>query len=66
MQASTHLAVIHAEGNAQHVLGVAHEAACGVAGVEVPQAQGAIPGARQGELAVRADNDVLQEKGRES
>ena len=59
-----HLAVVHGEGNAQHILGVANEAAGGGAGdVEVPQAEGAVPGARQGELAIARDHDVLNEVG---
>lgn len=38
-----HLAVVDREGDGQHILGVAHKAAGGGAGVQVPQAQGAVP-----------------------
>ena len=58
-----YLAVVNGEGNGQHILGVANETAGGVAGVEVPQAQGSVPGARQGELAIRGDHHVLNEVG---
>jgi hypothetical protein len=53
------LAVVCGEGDGQDVLGVAQEAAGGGAGVDVPEAEGAVPGARQAEGAVRGDDDVL-------
>lgn len=59
----SHLAVVHGEGDGQHILGVAHEAAGGAAGVQVPQAQGAVPRASQAELAIGGDDDVLHEVG---
>eukprot|EP00983_Pelagomonas_calceolata_P005468 178031-Pelagomonas_calceolata.AAC.5 len=58
-----YLSVVHGEGHAQHILGVAHEAAGGGAGVQVPQAQGSVPGAGQAELAIARDDHVLHEVG---
>jgi hypothetical protein len=40
---------------------VVNEAAGGGAGVEVPQAEGAVPGAGQSEGTIRGDHDVLDE-----
>lgn len=37
---------------------MAHEAAGGCASVEVPQAEGVVPGRGEGELAVGRDDDV--------
>ena len=56
------LAVVGREGDREHVLLVlvrAGEAAGRHAGVEVPQAERAVPRAREGELAVRRDRHVL-------
>jgi hypothetical protein len=55
----SHLAVIHAKGHAQHILGVPHEPAGGAAAVDVPQTQGAVPGTGQAKLAIRGDDDIL-------
>ena len=46
------LTVVGGESHGQHVLGVAHEAAGGLAGGDLPQAQGPVPRAGQGELTV--------------
>ena len=40
---------------------MADEASGGLASVQVPEPQGVVPGACQGELAVRGDDDVLYE-----
>jgi hypothetical protein len=58
-----HLAVIHGEGHAQHILGVAHEAASGGASGQVPQAQSTVPRAGQSKLAVGGDHHILHEVG---
>jgi len=42
---------------------VVDETAGGDTGVDVPQAQGAIPRSGQGELAIGGDDDVLNEVG---
>lgn len=55
------LPVISAEADGKNVRGVANEATSGVASVEVPEAEGVIPGRRQSELAVRRDNDIRNE-----
>ena len=47
------------ESHGKDVLGVANEAAGGGAVVEVPQAEGAIPRAGEGELSVGAHHNVL-------
>lgn len=39
----THLTVVHGERNAEHILGVANEAAGGGSGVQVPQTEGTVP-----------------------
>jgi hypothetical protein len=55
------LPVVHRKCHAEHVLGVAVEAPCGSAGIQTPQVQSAVPGARERELAVGGDDDVLDE-----
>ncbi|DAZ95999.1 TPA: hypothetical protein N0F65_009300, partial [Lagenidium giganteum] len=55
------LTVVGAEGDRQHILGVSDEAAGGDAGVQVPETESAIPRARERELAIRRDDDVLHE-----
>eukprot|EP00976_Prorocentrum_cordatum_P033770 687344-Prorocentrum_minimum.AAC.2 len=55
------LTVVHGEGHGQNVLAVADEAAGGGTGVQIPQAQGTVPGAGQGELAIGGDNHILDE-----
>jgi hypothetical protein len=37
---------------------MANESACGLTSVEVPKAECMVPGGREGELAVRGDDDV--------
>lgn len=53
------LSVIRAKGDAQDVVGVAHEATGGESSVEVPETQGLVPAGREGKLAVRGDDNVL-------
>lgn len=60
-RARDNLAVVSREGDSEHVLLVRDEAAGGEARVNVPKAKRAIPAARQRELAVRRDRDVLHE-----
>jgi len=55
------LAVVRGESNREHILGVANEAAGGGTGVDVPQAEHAIPRARQSELAIRRHDNILNE-----
>lgn len=55
------LAVVDGEGNGQHILSVTDEASGGGASVQVPEAKGTVPGAREGKLAIRGDHDVLDE-----
>jgi hypothetical protein len=62
-RAGDDLAVVHGEGHGEDILGVADEAAGGGTGVEVPEAEGAVPGAGEGELAVGGDHYVLDEVG---
>ncbi len=52
MRSGADLAVVYGEGNGQDVLGVANEAAGGVAAVQVPQPQRRVPRARQRELPI--------------
>jgi hypothetical protein len=53
------LPVVQGEGDREDVLGVANEAAGGGARVEIPKAEGSVPGARKGELAVGGHDDIL-------
>jgi len=53
------LTVVSGEGNRQDVLAMANKAAVGGALVQVPKAQGSIPGGGQSELAVRREHNVL-------
>ncbi len=55
------LTVVGAERDGQNIRGVAYEGAGGVASGQVPQAQRTVPGARQSELAVGGNNDILRE-----
>ena len=52
------LPVVGGEGHGQHVFGVVLEPAGGLAGGQVPQPQGLVPGAGQSEVAVRGQNNV--------
>lgn len=58
-----YLAVVNGESHGQNILGVAHKAAGGGAGVQIPQAQGAVPRTSQAELAIGGDDHVLDEVG---
>lgn len=53
------LPVVDGEGDGQHVLGVAQEAARRGPRGQVPQPEGPVPGAREGELAIGRNDDVL-------
>lgn len=55
------LTVVDGEGNGQHILSVTDEASGGGTSVQVPEAEGTIPGAREGKLAIGGDHDVLDE-----
>ena len=55
------LTVVGREGNGQNILGVANEAAGGLAGGDLPKAKGGIPRAGKGELSVGTDGDVRDE-----
>jgi hypothetical protein len=55
------LAVVGREGNRQHILGVANEAAGALAGGNLPQAKGGIPRAGKGELAIGTDDNIRHE-----
>ena len=57
------LAVVDGEGDGDDVLLVADEAAGGEARGEVPEAELPVPGSRERELAVGAEDDVLDEVG---
>ena len=50
------LPVVGREGDGEHILGVVLEPAGGLAGGEVPQPQGLVPGAGQGKVAIRGKN----------
>lgn len=55
------LPVIRAKANGQHIGGMANKAARGNTCVEVPKAEGVVPGGRECELAVRRDDNVGHE-----
>ena len=55
------LAVVGGKGDGENVLGVANEAAGGVARGQVPQTEGAVPGTGETELAIGGDDDVTDE-----
>ena len=55
------LPVVGGEGDGENVLGVVLEAAGGLAGGQVPQPQGLVPGAGQREVTVRGQNHVRDE-----
>lgn len=55
------LPVVSTKADRQNVGGVADESTSGRASVQVPQTKGVVPGRRQGELAVRRDDDVGDE-----
>ena len=53
------LSVVNGERDGQDVFAVTDESSGGRARVQVPQSQGTVPGAGQGKLTVRGDDDVL-------
>ena len=53
------LTVVGGEGDREDIVGVANEAAGGVAGVEVPETEGLVPGGGQSELTVGGDDNIL-------
>jgi len=53
------LSVVSREGNAENILGVTNESLGGGSRVKVPQAKSMIPRSREGELAIRGDNNIL-------
>merc|ERR1712232_1154650 len=55
------MAVVGREGDREDIFVVSDEAAGGEAGVQVPQAEGAVPRAGEGELTVGGDDDILNE-----
>lgn len=57
------LSVICREGNAEDVLGVANKSAGGGASVQIPQAEGTVPGSRQSKLPVGGDHQILNKVG---
>jgi len=61
--ARNNLSVVKGEGNGKNVLGVSDEATGGVAGVKVPKAKGAVPGAGEAELAIGGNDHILNEVG---
>ena len=56
-----YLAVISRESDAHDILGVVFETASGLAGAQVPQPQGLVPGAGKGEVSIRGEDDVGDE-----
>ena len=57
------LTVVSGESDRQDILGVANELTVAHAGVDVPKAEGSIPGARQNELSIRGDDNIGDEVG---
>ena len=55
------LSVVGGEGDGENILGVANEAASALAGLDLPEAESAVPRAREGELAIGGDHDVRDE-----
>lgn len=55
------LAVVSGESNREHILSVANKAAGGGTGVDVPQAEHAVPRAGQAELTIRGHDNILHE-----
>ena len=53
------LAVVRAEGDGEDIRGVTNKGADRLTAAEVPQTQGLVPRARQGEGTVGGDDDVL-------
>lgn len=57
-RAGNDLAVVGGEGDGEDVVGVADETAGSLAGGQLPQAQGLVPGRRQSVGAIRGDHAV--------
>mmetsp|Transcript_21520 Transcript_21520/g.62683 ORF Transcript_21520/g.62683 Transcript_21520/m.62683 type:complete len:247 (-) Transcript_21520:16-756(-) len=57
------LPVVRRERHGQHILLMANKALGGHAGNELPEAQGAVPGAGEGELGVGGEHDAGHEVG---
>ena len=55
------LPVVGREADGEDIGGVANEAASGETGVQVPETESVIPGSREGELAIRGDDDIGDE-----
>jgi len=55
------LAVVRGERNTEYILLVSNKAASGSTGVDVPQAEHAIPRAGQGELSIGGHDNILNE-----
>jgi len=53
------LAVIRGEADGEDVVGVSDESAGGLAGGDVPEAKGLVPGSRQCKLPIRRNDDIL-------
>ena len=58
-RAGNNLTVVGGEGNGEDILGVANEATGGLTSAEIPEAEGSVPGATEGKLCVRRDDDIL-------
>lgn len=58
-RAGNDLTVVSREGDRENILGMADETTSGNALVKIPQADGGVPGSRQGELTIRRQDDVL-------
>jgi len=55
------LSVVRRESNAQDILGVSNESSSGDSSVEIPKSKSSVPRSRQSELAIRGDDDILDE-----
>ena len=55
------LPVVRRKGDGEHIFLVSDKTAGGVASIEVPEAEGAVPGSREGELTIRRDDDIFDE-----
>lgn len=60
-RAADDLSVVNAEGYRKDVLRVSDESTRGASRVDLPEAEGAVPGPAKSELSVRRDNDVGDE-----
>lgn len=56
--ARDNLPVISAEADREDIRGVADESTGGKAGVQVPETESVVPGRREGELAIRRDDNI--------